>query len=233
LYDYEGALRILARVTKERDEARDALSKIEVGAGAQRQSDAMEVDGAELPADLAAKVDETQLKLSKTRKKRHAPENWITAQELAESEEEKPSWTEKLKAPCSALAEGSNESGLIAFGDESGTAHVYGLAQSAGVRLDLGSRITDAVAWEDQAIFSLASGSIVIEGLDQEPTTFSVHAGTATGVSLHPTGDILGSVGSDSSYVLYDLSQEKPVTRVFADSGKYFDMLYELEANLV
>jgi pre-mRNA-processing factor 19 len=223
LYDYEGALRLLAKVTKERDEARDALSKVQVGAGASRQGgDAMEVDGVELPDDLAEKVDETQKTLSSTRRKRPVPEDWITGAELQEAEESSPAWASKIKVgKCSALTDGSNlDSGLIAYGTESGSAFVYSESLDASTTLKLGSRISDVVAWEDKAIFSLANGSIVIDGLSDNPEILSVHAGAATGVSLHPGGEILGSVGSDSSYVIYDLTQLKPVTRVFADTRK-------------
>jgi pre-mRNA-processing factor 19 len=221
LYDYEGALRLLARVTKERDDARDALSKIDVGAGASRQSDAMEVDGAELPEDLAQAVDETQQKLSSTRRKRAVPKSWITAKELEEAEEEKVSWSNKVKGTCSTLADGTNsDEGLIVYGSETGSAVVYSASLDASAALELGSRITDAACWESKAFFSLASGAIAVTGLSGSVETLLVHAGAATGVSLHPSGAILGSVGADSSYVLYNLSSLKPVARVFADSRK-------------
>jgi pre-mRNA-processing factor 19 len=59
LYQHDAAIRVIARVTKERDEARDALSKVSVGAGS---GDAMQIDSQGLPEELAAKVDETQEK---------------------------------------------------------------------------------------------------------------------------------------------------------------------------
>ena len=59
LYDYEGALRILARVTKERDDARAALAKVQVGGHVENGS-AMEIDGVGLSEQLIQQVDETQ-----------------------------------------------------------------------------------------------------------------------------------------------------------------------------
>lgn len=60
LYDYEGALRVIAKVAKERDEARDALSNVTVQGGAVANGDAMQVDNQPLPEEIIAKVDATQ-----------------------------------------------------------------------------------------------------------------------------------------------------------------------------
>jgi pre-mRNA-processing factor 19 len=57
LYQHDAAVRVIARLTKERDEARDSLSKITVTDGA-ANGDGMVVDSVEaLPEDLAAQVD--------------------------------------------------------------------------------------------------------------------------------------------------------------------------------
>ena len=61
LYQQDAAVRVIAKLTRERDEARDALSKVTVGAGASN-GDAMQIDSQGLPEDLAAKVDATQEK---------------------------------------------------------------------------------------------------------------------------------------------------------------------------
>jgi hypothetical protein len=62
LYQHDAAVRVIARLTRERDEARDALSKVTISAGAQSNGDAMQVDSAGLPEELAEKVDATQEK---------------------------------------------------------------------------------------------------------------------------------------------------------------------------
>ena len=60
LYQHDAALRVIARITRERDEARDALSKVTINAGGASNGDAMQVDSQGLPEELAAKVDATQ-----------------------------------------------------------------------------------------------------------------------------------------------------------------------------
>ncbi len=62
LYQHDAAVRVIVRLTRERDEARDALSKVTVGAGSASNGDKMQVDSAELPEELVAKVDATQEK---------------------------------------------------------------------------------------------------------------------------------------------------------------------------
>lgn len=61
LYHNEAANRVIVRMSRERDEARQALSSVTVsGGGAASNGDSMEVDGQALPEALAAKVDECQ-----------------------------------------------------------------------------------------------------------------------------------------------------------------------------
>lgn len=62
LYQHDAAVRVIARLSRERDEARDALSKVTIGAGSASNGDAMQIDSQGLPDELAAKVDATQEK---------------------------------------------------------------------------------------------------------------------------------------------------------------------------
>lgn len=59
LYQNDAATRVIARLSKERDMAREALSNVTISGGA-KDGDKMEVDGQALPDDLVAQVDETQ-----------------------------------------------------------------------------------------------------------------------------------------------------------------------------
>ena len=60
LYENDAARRVIARLSRERDEARDALSKVGVSAAAiSNGAGAMQVDSQELSGALVAKVEET------------------------------------------------------------------------------------------------------------------------------------------------------------------------------
>ncbi len=62
LYQHDAAIRVISRLTKERDQAREALSKITVTAGDVSNGDAMQVDSEGLPEALAEHVDEIHQK---------------------------------------------------------------------------------------------------------------------------------------------------------------------------
>ena len=72
LYYNDAAQRVIARLQTERDEARNALSRVTVtgGANSANQDDSMQLDHQFLPAELLVKIDETHEKLQSTRRKR-------------------------------------------------------------------------------------------------------------------------------------------------------------------
>lgn len=63
LYQHDAAVRVIARLTRERDEARGALSKVSVGRRpATENGEAMQVDNTGLPEAIVARVEATQEK---------------------------------------------------------------------------------------------------------------------------------------------------------------------------
>lgn len=64
LYQHDAAVRVIARLSRERDEARDALSRITVNGDTKTNGDAMQVDGQELSRDFVARVEATQERLT-------------------------------------------------------------------------------------------------------------------------------------------------------------------------
>jgi pre-mRNA-processing factor 19 len=113
---------------------------------------------------------------------------------------------------------------LALVGGTDGTAGLYSISQKKLVQVlngDSGA-IIDTIWWGNRAVFSTSSGRVKIFDINgTEVATFNSHAGKVTALALHPSGEILASVGVDKSYVLYDLSSLKPVSQVFTDSGIY------------
>lgn len=108
---------------------------------------------------------------------------------------------------------------LVVFGGSDGTAGVFSIADNKVKQTyKAGAAVTDAVWYGSQPVVSTSSGTVKVFG-DGE-TTFTSHAGSANGLALHPSGDILASVGVDKSFVFYDLQAGKAVTQIYTDSGK-------------
>jgi WD40 repeat protein len=107
---------------------------------------------------------------------------------------------------------------LVVFGGSDGTAGVFSIADNKVKQtFKAGAAVTDAVWYGSQPVVSTSSGTVKVFG-DRE-TTFTSHAGSANGLVLHPSGDILASVGVDKSFVFYDLQGGKAVTQIYTDSG--------------
>jgi hypothetical protein len=62
LYQHDAAVRVIARLSRERDEAREALSKLSINGNSAGSGEAMQVDNSGLPEELVAVVTETQSK---------------------------------------------------------------------------------------------------------------------------------------------------------------------------
>lgn len=72
LYQNDAATRVIARLTTERNEAREALSKIDVTVGAGSNGDAMQIDSEGLPQEFVEIVETTQEKYRYTPARNYA-----------------------------------------------------------------------------------------------------------------------------------------------------------------
>ncbi|TGJ86662.1 hypothetical protein E0Z10_g2116 [Xylaria hypoxylon] len=215
LYQHDAAVRVIARLTRERDEARDALSRVSISAGAPSNDDAMAVDSEGLSVELAAKVDETQARLSKSRKKRPVPDGWATPDDIATFAVE-ISNSLPIAKPTTLTSEG----GYGAVGGLEGEVAIYSVeADKLERSFTVSEPVTDSI-WEGSKIFfSTAKGSVKVFENGNEIASFTDHAGPATGLAMHPSKAILASIGADKSFVLYDLENLQRATRVYTNAA--------------
>ncbi|EUC65573.1 nuclear matrix protein [Rhizoctonia solani AG-3 Rhs1AP] len=91
LYQGDAATRVVARLIRERDSARDALARVQESMGVTPtpapETAASDVDmatdeGGVLPADIAKEINETQEKLSSARRKRKAPASYVSVAQV-------------------------------------------------------------------------------------------------------------------------------------------------------
>jgi pre-mRNA-processing factor 19 len=119
----------------------------------------------------------------------------------------------------SLIADETGESVIV--GGSDGVAGIFSISENKLQKsFKAGSAITDAVWYGTEPVVSTASGAVKTFGNGE--TTFTSHAGSANGLALHPSGDILASVGVDKSFVFYDLVGGRAVTQVYTDSGTLF-----------
>ena len=220
LYQHDAAVRVIARLTRERDEARKALSEVQV-TGAATNGDAMHVDPTPLPQSIQSKIDTTQESLSKTRRKRPVPEEWATGDDISSYA---PKVTSKpfFKGGTSVAVLESGDLALV--GSVEGAAGVYSVSQNKMVQTlsSGGGSVTDTLWAGDRPVISSTTGKITVFSphSDTELITFDTHAASVTAIALHPSGDLLASVGEDKSYALYDLENLRPLTQVPSESSK-------------
>lgn len=215
LYQLDGATRVIERLSRERDEAREALSKITVSAGA-ASSEAMAVDNEALPDALVATVEETQAKLSKSRKKRPIPEGWVTSEEVSSF---KPTTSDVLVPKASSA---SVEGSYAAISGFEGDVAIFSVEANVVERtLKVDEPVTDTLWVGGKTLFfATTKGSVKMFDSGSEVASFSEHAGPATAISMHPSGQILASVGTDKSIVFYNMADVSRASRIYTDSGK-------------
>ncbi|MCJ1247341.1 hypothetical protein MMC30_004555 [Trapelia coarctata] len=218
LYQHDAAVRVIARLSRERDEARDALSKIAMNGGSPTNGDAMQVDGQGLSEALVAKVDATQEKLSKTRRKRPVPEEWADTETI---EALKPQKMEAPLYPGSRFLALDRSRDLALLGGSGGIAEVVSISEKKVIQtLKTGSgTVTDGLWAGDRVVLATSTGAVKVFENDLEVSNFTGHAGEVTSIALHPSGEILASVGLDKSYIFYDLVSSTIATQTYTDSA--------------
>ncbi|OAQ73522.1 cell cycle control protein [Pochonia chlamydosporia 170] len=212
LYQHDAAVRVIARLTKERDEARDSLSKVTVTDGA-ANGEEMVVDSVETLPEPLAGTNVIFSSLSKGRKRRPVPEGWVTADEVSSFDT-----TASSALPVSQATSIDLEGGYAALGGLKGEAAVYSIeADKLERQLPVNEAVTNTLWTGEKLFFATSQGNVKVYEAGNEVAAASEHAGPVTGLSIHPGAEILGSVGTDKSIVFYDVATMKRASRAFAD----------------
>ena len=161
---------------------------------------------------------DTVLRLSKTRRKRAVPEDWATPDVVSNftpTQKSKPLYTGARIVSLDATGD------LALLGGSDGTAGVFSISQKKLVQeLPVGSPVTDTLWTGSKSIIATSSGMVKAFENGVEVSSFSGHAGAVTALALHPSGDILASVGVDQNYTFYDLTSSVQVLQISTDSRK-------------
>lgn len=157
-------------------------------------------------------------RLSKTRRKRPVPEGWATAETISAYQ---PAESSKPLYPGSRILSINSSGDLALVGGADGTLGVYSLSKKKVTHtLQTDGAVTDAVWAAEKPVVSSSTGSVKVFENGSEVASFGSHAGAATALAVHATGDIIASAGTDKSYVLYDLTTNSVITQIFTDACK-------------
>ena len=114
------------------------------------------------------------------------------------------------------------EGDYAALGGLGGQAALYSVKSNQLEReLPIGEPVTDTLWVGSKLIFASSLGTVKVFEGGSEVASLAEHAGPATGLSGHPGGELLASVGSDKSVVFYDLNSYKRVSRAYAGAGEF------------
>lgn len=146
------------------------------------------------------------------------PEDWVTTETIE-------GWKHTELSP--PLASGprtmslDKQGSVLLYGSESNDASIFSISDARVMETLPGDGgATNSAAWLDtKAILASSTGSIRGFENGSEIFSFSRHAGEATAVAVHPSGELIASVGVDKSIIFYDLSSSNVASQVFTDSG--------------
>lgn len=224
LYQHDAAVRVIARLTQERDAAREALQNVQVN-GPATNGDAMHIDSVPLPENIAEKIDNTQAALSKTRRKRPVPAEWATSDTISLF---KP--VTSIDTPCveTSFLSIRKSDNLALVGSKQGGAYTIQPTTSQVTSVVPATEAVTAGVWVGSRVaVGLSNGKVKIVENGQEVATFGAHSGAVTGLTVHPSGEVLASVSSDGTYALYDTESNNLLTQVQASSGESASHSYE------
>ncbi|CAM9567002.1 unnamed protein product [Chrysoparadoxa australica] len=221
LYQHDSACRVIARLVRERDEARgqlqgqrEALASAAVsGAPVPQvaQEEAMEVEGDGLDAALVETLMTTWKSLTKKRKKREVSAD-LASKEVISTFKQQSSHTLHKTSPagitCMAL---HPESPLVVTGGADKTAIVFNResGKQEGVLTGHAKKVLDVSFHPSEPMVFTASADKTAKVWKdgQVVHTFDDHTAEVSGITLHPTGDFLATAGLDKSWAFHNLER--------------------------
>ncbi|KAK8865963.1 hypothetical protein IAR55_001112 [Kwoniella newhampshirensis] len=238
LYREDAATRVIARLMKERDEARQALSSIQSTIGFQppaaTEAPAEDVEMAPegaLPAEVEAQIMETNQALSSGRRKRKPAPGYTKADDVKAFVQTShvPSLHATKPAGIAAL-DLAKDGNVVVTGGADKAVQIFDLESSKVLGTLKGhTKAVTHVAFREQegeprfAISASADKTVRLWGEDggkwSAKGTLSGHKGEISGLAVHPSGAYVAAGSNDSTWSLYDIAEAKEVVKYAAIPG--------------
>lgn len=236
LYQQDAATRVVARIAKERDAAREALASVNAtlgGGTVENQADiemseAKEEPQGVLPSTMVEEIDVLFKTLSASRKKRKVAADYINPSVFATFAQQKaiPSLHKSSPAGINALTLSQSNPTRFLTGGNDKIVQLFDSATSKVVASLSGhTKKVTRVAFREA---SPTNSTTLILSASMDKTsriwaqdsasgeyaphhTIKVHKGEVTGLSLLPTRTLLALSSTDKTYSIHDLSTQQRV----------------------
>jgi len=237
LYQHDAACRVIARLIKERDEARNTLASLKgSGAVAQQQGqsggDAMEVEGGNmLSEEVRAKMTSTSQELAKDRKKRQASPTLATAEQIKNYTSLASPTLHKTTNPGVACVDihpnqnlfvtGGLDGGVILFSKDDNKIMAT-MSEHKGKVTDVQFHPSPSTS-EQVVIFSTSQDKTAKMWIGKEGNkssfkhstyTIKVHTDNVVGCAVHPTFDYWLTASRDGSWAFHEIESGSTLAHV-------------------
>jgi len=233
LYQHDAACRVIARLIKERDDARQALAEARPSAvsapaasaaPAAPAAAAMEVDGASgMTPAVISRFEANAKGLSKGRKKRQPPADQATAEAIASFSALGSAQAHSKGHTCVGVHASEP---LAATGGADGHVSLYDCATGSTTATLKGhtKKVNGVSLHPTKPIVLSCSADKTARcwNTDGEQLhVLSTHSGSVTACTLHSTGDYAVTASTDKSWALHDLETGSPVFVVGGGTAGY------------
>ncbi|KAG9314622.1 nuclear matrix protein [Chiua virens] len=228
LYAQDAASRVVARLIRERDAAREALANVQASMGiSPAPTNGPDVEMTEetppaaLPKHVVDQIEETQHSLSATRKKRKAPAGYATAVEVKTfvAKQTIPSLHSASPTGMNSIAiSRANPSQFLTGGNDKIVQLYDRSTDKVLASLKGHTKKVNHVAFRERdgdptLLFSAGADKIAkiwshdsTSGEYLPKATIKTHKGDLTGLVIHPTSTLVAYSSLDKTYSLHDLS---------------------------
>eukprot|EP01091_Cochliopodium_minus_P012340 TRINITY_DN3715_c0_g1_i1.p1 TRINITY_DN3715_c0_g1~~TRINITY_DN3715_c0_g1_i1.p1 ORF type:complete len:483 (+),score=115.55 TRINITY_DN3715_c0_g1_i1:54-1502(+) len=225
LYRNDAAQRVIARLIKERDEARDNLTKYKQN-NKQVEEDNMQDESVnKLPSDIDTHITSMAKDLQKNRKERTISKELNEEKNIINFKEQSKNPTHSSTKQGIVCVDVNHNDTLIATGGVDTNVILFDRKESKVAHTLKGhtKKVVDVRFHNKQdLVFSCSSDNTVKIWKKESKTyqnehTFTDHSAEVTGISLHPSGSYLVSSSRDKTWAAFDLNTAKNLLRVDHD----------------
>ncbi|KAF9361348.1 Pre-mRNA-processing factor 19 [Mortierella sp. NVP85] len=250
LYQHDAACRVIARLMKERDAAREALANVQAHLGTKattgETADVPMEDASGLSSEVREKLEATTAVLSKTRKRKPN----VTAEAVQTYAQRKVfPGLHAARSPGITSLDLDAKNGLVLTGGNDKNALVFSQSEEKVVATLKGhtKKITQ-VAWTgrseeagmDTALTASVDHTVKVWSASESKAhqysvahTLSGHTAEVTGLCVHPTKDYVATASMDSTWAFHDIetgstlltSQTDDVTKGYSSASFHPDGL--------